>query len=72
MEKLTKRHFSQLDARGGKCIIHNITRSWRQKWSKDEAVDLVASYLRRVEWTPLLTMWLEAVTSSEKKVLKGK
>ncbi len=65
-------HFSQLDARGDKCIIHNIARSWRQKWSKDEAVDLVASYLRRGEWAPLLTMWLGAVTSSEKKVLKGK
>ncbi|MCC6032160.1 MAG: hypothetical protein LM566_04495 [Pyrobaculum sp.] len=64
-------HFSQLDARGGKCIIHVIARSWRQKWSKEEAIDLVASYLRRGEWTPLLTMWLGAVTSSEKKVLKG-
>ncbi len=41
------------------------------EWSKDEAVDLAASYLRRGEWAPLLTMWLGAVTSSEKKVLKG-
>jgi hypothetical protein len=33
-------------------------RGWRQRWSKDEAVDLVASHLKRGEWTPLLTMWL--------------
>ncbi len=65
-------HFSQLDARGGKCIIYIIARSWRQKWSKGKAVDLVASCLKRVEWAPLLTMWLGAVTSSKKKVLKGK
>ncbi len=41
------------------------------EWSKDEAVDLIASYLRCGEWAPLLTMRLGAVTSSEKKVLKG-
>ncbi len=41
------------------------------EWSKDEAVDLVASYLKRGEWAPLLTMWLGAVTSSKKKVLIG-
>jgi len=33
-------------------------KSWRQIWSKDEAIDLVASHLRRGEWAPLLTMWL--------------
>jgi hypothetical protein len=37
------------------CII---ARSWRQRWSKDEAIDLVASHLRRGEWASLLTMWL--------------
>jgi hypothetical protein len=35
------------------CII---ARSWRQRWDKAEAVDLVASYLRRGEWASLLTM----------------
>jgi len=48
-------------------IIHIFARSWRQRWSKDEAVDLVASYLRRGEWAPLLTMWLGAVMSSERR-----
>jgi hypothetical protein len=33
-------------------------KSWKQRWSKAEAVDLVASHLRRGEWTPLLTAWL--------------
>jgi hypothetical protein len=33
-------------------------KSWRQKWSKDEAISLVADNLRRGEWTPMLTMWL--------------
>ena len=32
--------------------------SWRQRWSKTEAVDLVASHLKRGEWAPLLTAWL--------------
>jgi len=35
-----------------------IARSWKQRWSKDEAISLVADYLRRREWTPMLTMWL--------------
>jgi len=26
-------------------------KSWRQRWSKDEAISLVADYLRRGEWT---------------------
>ncbi len=34
-------------------------KSWSQRWSKDEAVDLVASHFRRGEWAPVLTMWLE-------------
>jgi hypothetical protein len=27
-------------------------KSWRQRWSKNEAIDLVADYLRRGEWAP--------------------
>jgi hypothetical protein len=33
-------------------------KSWRQRWNKDEAITLVADYLRRGEWAPLLTAWL--------------
>ncbi len=66
--------FAWAAARYGKlrvCIIStNLTRegvsvavqlranSWRQRWSKAEAVDLAAGHLRRGEWAPLLTMWL--------------
>jgi hypothetical protein len=43
-----------------------------QRWSKAEAIDLVASRLRRGEWTPLLTMWLGDGKAERKKVLRGK
>jgi len=33
-------------------------KSWKQKWSKDKAIDLVASHLRRGEWAPLFAAWL--------------
>jgi hypothetical protein len=48
-----------------------IARSWRQKWSKDEAIDLVASHLRRGEWAPLLTMWLGDGLAERRKVLSS-
>jgi len=47
-----------LTRKGVSVKIRIITRSWKQKWSKDEAIDLVASHFRHGEWTPLLTMWL--------------
>jgi hypothetical protein len=50
------------------CII---ARSWRQRWSKDEAIDLVASHLRRGEWAPVLTMWLGDGEAKRRKVLHG-
>jgi hypothetical protein len=50
------------------CII---ARSWRQKWGKAEAVDLVASHLRRGEWAPVLTMWLGDGEAKRRKVLHG-
>jgi len=45
--------------------------SWRQRWSKDEALDLVASHLRRGEWAPLLTMWLGDGKTVRRDVLHG-
>ena len=45
--------------------------SWRQRWSKGEAVDLVASYLRRGEWASLLTMWLGDGQAERRKVLSS-
>jgi hypothetical protein len=47
-------------------------RDWKQKWRKDEAIDLVVSHFRRGEWTPLLTMWLGDGIVKRKKVLHGK
>ncbi|MDT7869184.1 MAG: hypothetical protein RQ839_03290 [Thermoproteus sp.] len=46
-------------------------RGWRQRWSKDEAVDLVASHLKRGEWTPLLTMWLGDGKAERSEVLSS-
>jgi hypothetical protein len=63
---------ANLTREGVSVAIHVIANSWRQRWSKDEAVDLVASYLRRGEWTPLLTMWLGDGKAERKKVLRGK
>ncbi len=49
-----------------------IARSWKQRWSKDEAISLIANYLRRGEWAPPLTMWLGDGKTKRWKVLRGK
>jgi hypothetical protein len=46
-------------------------KSWRQRWSKNEAISLVADYLRRGEWAPLLTAWLGDGIVKRGKVLRG-
>jgi hypothetical protein len=51
--------------------IRIIARSWRQKWSKDEAIDLVVNHLRRGEWTPLLTTWLGDGEANRRDILRG-
>jgi len=47
-----------LTREGTSVLMRAIAGNWLQRWSKDEAIDLVASHLRRGEWAPLLTMWL--------------
>jgi hypothetical protein len=47
-----------LTREGVSVTVHLKANSWRQKWSKAEAVDLVISHLRSGERAPLLTMWL--------------
>jgi hypothetical protein len=47
------------------------SKSWRQKWTKDEAVSLVANYLRRGERAPVLTMWLGDGKTERREVLSG-
>jgi hypothetical protein len=63
---------ANLTREGVSVAVHLSANSWRQRWSKDEAVDLVASHLKRGEWTPLLTMWLGDGKAERKKVLRGK
>ncbi len=46
--------------------------SWRQRWGEVEAISLVADYLRRGEWAPLLTMWLGDGKAGRREVLRGK
>ena len=52
--------------------VHLRANSWRQKWSKAEAIDLVASHLRRDEWAPLLTAWLGDGETKRREVLSSK
>jgi hypothetical protein len=60
-----------LTHKGTSIMLHLRANGWRQKWGKAEAVDLVASHLKRGEWTPLLTMWLGDGKAERKKVLHG-
>ena len=57
---------------GASVLIHITARSWKQKWSKDEAIDLVINHLRHGEWAPLLTMWLGDGKVRRKRVLRSK
>jgi hypothetical protein len=58
--------------REGVSVVINIrAKDWKQRWSKAEATDLVASHLRRGEWAPLLTMWLGDGEAKRSMVLHG-
>ena len=60
-----------LTREGVSVTVHLKANSWKQKWGKAEAVDLVASYLRRGEWASLLTMWLGDGQAERRKVLNS-
>jgi len=62
---------ANLTREGVSVLMHLRANSWRQRWSKAEAVDLAAGHLRRGEWTPLLTAWLGDGQTDRKKVLRG-
>jgi hypothetical protein len=47
-------------------------KSWRQRCSKGEAISLVADYLRRGEWTHMLTMWLGDGKARWRNILQSK
>ncbi len=60
-----------LTREGVSIMVRLKANSWRQRWSKDEAINLVASHLRRGEWVPLLTMWLGDGKAERKNILRG-
>jgi hypothetical protein len=60
-----------LTREGASVSIRIIARSWRQRWRKGEAIDLVASHLRRGEWASLLTTWLGDGESKRNDILCG-
>jgi len=60
-----------LTREGVSVLVRLKANSWRQKWSKDEAIDLVASHLRRGEWAPLFTAWLGDGKVKRRDVLCG-
>jgi len=58
--------------RGGISIhVYVKAKSWRQKWSKVKAIDLVTNHLKRGEWAPLLTMWLGDGEAKRGEVWRG-
>ena len=61
-----------LTREGVSVTVHLRANSWRQKWSKAEAIDLVVSHLRRGEWAPMLTAWLGDGQTERRKVLCSK
>jgi hypothetical protein len=60
-----------LTQEGVSVLVHLRANSWRQRWSKAEAVDLAAGHLRRGEWAPIITAWLGDGQTDRKKVLRG-
>jgi len=63
---------ANLTREGVSVTVHLRANSWRQKWSKDEAISLVAENFRRGEWAPLFTMWLGDGKAKRKGMLSGR
>jgi hypothetical protein len=61
-----------LTHQGASIHVYSKAKSWRQKWSKNDAISFVTDYLRRGEWAPLFTMWLGDGKARWRKVLRGK
>jgi len=62
---------ANLTREGVSVLVHLRTNSWRQRWSKAEAVDLAAGHLRRGEWAPIIAAWLCDGQTDRKKVMRG-
>jgi hypothetical protein len=63
---------ANLTREGVSVSVPIISRSWKQRWDKDEAISLVANYLRSGEWTPMLTMWLGDGKARWRNILQSK
>ena len=61
-----------LTREGVSVVIRMIARSWRQRWSKNEAITLVINHFKHGEWTPLFTMWLGDGEANNNAMLRGK
>jgi hypothetical protein len=61
-----------LTREGASIVVRTVAVSWRQKWSKDEAISLVVDYLRRGEWESMLAMWLGDGKARWRGILRGK
>jgi len=61
-----------LTRRGVSINVYIRAKSWKQRWSKDEAISLVADYLRHSSWIPVLTAWLGDGKIRWKNILHSK
>ena len=61
-----------LTRKGVSVAIKIKAKSWRQRWNKNEAINLVADYFRRGEWAPLFTAWLGDGEAQQKQVLRSR
>jgi hypothetical protein len=57
---------------GASIVVRAVAVSWRQKWSKDEAISLVAENFRRGEWASMLAMWLGDGKARWRGILRGR
>jgi hypothetical protein len=63
---------ANLTREGISVLVHLGARDWKQRWSKNEAINLVVENFRRGEWTPMLTMWLGDGKVKRRGMLSGR
>jgi hypothetical protein len=57
---------------GASIVVRAVAVSWRQKWSKDEAISLVAENFRRGEWASMLAVWLGDGKARWRGIMRGR
>ena len=63
---------ANLTREGVSVLVHLGAKDWKQRWSKNEAISLVAENFRRGEWAPLFTMWLGDGKVKRRGMLSGR